>query len=146
MKKATIDIIDTTYMEYPADIYTVRWQVFVEEQGIAPEVVMDDRDYQCQHVVALQGKAKEPVGIGRIDLEQDGKIGRVAVVKSMRGLGIAKAIVAALEAQAEEEGLTQVWCHAQKEAVPLYSASGYLIEGSEFLEAGIPHYKMMKFL
>lgn len=146
MKKATIDIIDASYMEYPADIYTVRWQVFTEEQGIDPAIVMDDRDYNCQHALALEGKAKEPVATGRIDIQQNGKIGRVAVLSSHRGLGLGKAIVYALERQAKRAGLRSVWCHAQKEAVPLYSALGYLIEGGEFMEADVPHYKMQKSL
>ncbi len=118
----------------------LRFAVFVEEQGIAADLEMDDRDVHCEHVLARDGG--EPVGTGRIDVAAGGKIGRVAVLERARGSGVGTAIMNALHVLASERGLTTVWCNAQLSAVPFYSGLGYRAVGDTFEEAGIDHVRM----
>lgn len=136
----TVDVREVDFAQAHDAIRQVRTAVFVEEQGVPPELEMDDRDRVCRHVlVVIDGV---PVGTGRIDAEKLGKIGRVAVQPSHRRHGVGTAIMAALHHIARDEELTRVWCHAQQTAIPFYERLGYTIVGEPFEEAGIPHVTM----
>ena len=135
-------IIRTTYRESKQASREIRDQVFVQELSIPQELEEDQRDFDCIHVVVW--KDKQPVGTGRIDIAKEGKLGRVAVKKSLRGRGIGKQIMRELELIAKEYGLPEVWFHAQKNAVTFYEPLGYNKKGSEFLEADIIHQLMEK--
>jgi predicted GNAT family N-acyltransferase len=130
--------------DYDADreqICRIRFTVFVYEQQVPEELEMDDDDPHCIHVLAFSDA--EPVGTGRIDLTNDGKIGRVAVLATQRGLGTGNAIMAALHAIAINHQLTEVWCNAQVSAQPFYEKLGYRVTSTlPFDEAGIPHVRM----
>jgi len=123
-------------------IREVRLAVFVVEQGVPEELEMDNRDPSCVHVLAFDGE--KPVGTGRIDIELGGKVGRVAVVASERGLGIGRGLMQELHNIAEHSDLESVWCHAQVGAVPFYLQLGYVTVGDRFLEDHIEHVRMEK--
>ena len=63
-------------------IHDVRQRVFVQEQGIDAALERDALDPVCAHVLALDADG-QPVGTGR--LAPDGRIGRMAVDRSVRG-------------------------------------------------------------
>lgn len=139
-----IDIKTVSWQESRRELEAVRVTVFVEEQNVPVDLEMDDRDALCAHVLAQQdGK---PVGTGRIDLEHQGKIGRVAVLDTYRGRGIGKAMMSVLEGAARDAGLTTVWLNAQISAQSFYEALGYVASGDPFLEADIVHFRMQKTL
>jgi predicted GNAT family N-acyltransferase len=118
-------------------LMSVRTKVFVEEQGVPASLEEDDRDPSCLHLLATRdGK---PVGAARLDIAQHGKLGRVAVLRALRGQGLGQSMMRALQAIAPMHGLQELWCHAQLSAVPFYERLGYRREGEEFLEAGIAH-------
>src|SRR5262245_32316982 len=123
-----------------ADIRRVRFAVFVEEQRVSADIEIDDRDPRCMHVLASVGA--DPVGTGRIDLDHDGKIGRVAVLASHRRAGIGAALMAQLHDVAQRQGLATVWCNAQTSAVSFYQRLGYRVTSAPFWEAGIEHVRM----
>ena len=128
--------------EWPADaaaIRQVRERVFVEEQQIPAELEWDDLDSQCIHVLAVAAN-RDVVGTGR--LEPTGKIGRVAVLKPLRGQGIGTAMVQQLVAEARGAELADVYLHAQVDVLHFYKKLGFYPEGAQFDEAGIPHRKM----
>jgi predicted GNAT family N-acyltransferase len=119
----------------------VRFAVFVDEQCIDPALEMDDRDAHCVHVLA-RDDAGTAVGTGRIDFDFGGKVGRVAVLASARGLGVGTGLMAELHALAKARGMPKVWCNAQVSAAPFYSRLGYRIASEPFEEAGIEHVRM----
>ncbi|MEM8733582.1 MAG: GNAT family N-acetyltransferase, partial [Planctomycetota bacterium] len=94
------------------------------------------------HALATIGA--QPVATGRIDVQKEGKIGRVAVLADFRRLGIGSRMMEALENFASEQGLRKVWFHAQQSAIPFYRSLGYEAVGEEFMEADIPHVMMEK--
>jgi predicted GNAT family N-acyltransferase len=100
---------------------------------------MDGRDVDCAHVLAESGDG-EAIGTGR--LMADGRIGRMAVLKVWRGSGVGAAMLAALMAEAKRRGLKGVYLHSQSHAKDFYARQGFIIEGEEYLEAGIPHIGM----
>jgi predicted GNAT family N-acyltransferase len=81
-----VHIIMTDYESAAQQIRAIRDEVFIVEQQIAREDEFDGRDALCVHALALAGD--RPLGTGRLDLERDGKIGRLAVLKQFRRLGI----------------------------------------------------------
>lgn len=121
-------------------IRAVRFAVFVDEQGVAAEIEMDDRDTHCLHLLAYDHG--EPIGTARIDLERDGKIGRLAVLRTARGRGVGSALMVELHSIAHAHGLRRVWCHAQVAAAPFYAQLDYRASGAPFYEAGIEHVRM----
>lgn len=133
-------IREADYESDRAVLMKVRFRVFVEEQHVPPSLETDDRDPFCIHLLVFEDH--EAVATGRIDLDQDGKIGRVAVLAAKRRQGIGAAIMARLHEIGKRNGLNKVWCHAQVTAVPFYERLGYQTIGETFYEAGIEHVRM----
>ncbi|MGW8355876.1 GNAT family N-acetyltransferase [Streptomyces wedmorensis] len=143
----------------PADrdaCFAVRREVFVEEQGVPRELEYDAYDATAVHVLAVRADGL-PLGTGRLLHGADavgktggdapvGSLGRLAVAKAARGLGIGAALVLAVEDVARERGLTAVDLHAQTHALGFYERLGYTAYGPEFPDAGMPHRAMRKAL
>lgn len=119
----------------------IRRRVFVEEQNVPEELEWDDEDASSRHVIAVAGGGV-PVGTGR--LLRDGHIGRMAVLKNWRGMGVGSALMHCLLRLAGEAGHRVVRLHAQIHAVGFYEKHGFVAEGEEFMEAGIPHVVMTR--
>jgi predicted GNAT family N-acyltransferase len=121
-----------------AEAQRIRFTVFVEEQRVPPELEMDEHDAQCIHALAFaEGQV---IGTGR--LLPDGHIGRMAVLKEWRGHGAGKALLRALIGAARRRGDPEVALNAQVQALGFYRAEGFMAEGPEYEEAGIPHQTM----
>lgn len=117
----------------------VRYEVFVLEQKVPIDMEWDDMDPLCLHAVAY-GDDGKAVATGR--LLPDGHIGRMAVLRAMRGQGIGGEILQALMAEARRRGDPAVMLNAQTHAEPFYQRFGFVRDGEEFMEAGIPHIGM----
>ena len=114
----------------------IRRAVFVEEQGVPEELEWDGLDEHCCHALAL-GPGEMVIGTGR--LTPDARIGRMAVAREWRGVGVGSAILRALLQDARNAGCTVVSLHAQVHALPFYEQHGFSAQGPEFLEADILH-------
>ncbi len=134
--------IITDYATHATDIRMIRHEVFVIEQAVPQELEMDDRDAICRH--ALIYDSTRPLGTGRLDLEKDGKIGRMAVLRAARRQGVGSLILRALEEEARHQGVLRLWCHAQFHAVPFYEKHGFDVCSEPFEEARIRHVAMEK--
>ena len=125
-----------------AEASRIRLAVFVEEQRVPPEIEMDDKDAVCVHALAFaQGRA---VGTGR--LLPDGHIGRMAVLKDSRSVGVGGAILERLVEEARRRGMREVVLSAQTHALEFYRKHGFREEGAVYEEAGIPHQEMRRML
>lgn len=121
-------------------IRSVREAVFVREQHVPEELEWDGLDQVCVHVLA-RNEAGDPIGTAR--MQPDGKIGRMAVLKEWRGRGIGRALLQALVDVASDRGFTRLTLSAQTHAVRFYEKAGFRAIGDLFLDAGIPHRKMI---
>ncbi|GGY84051.1 acetyltransferase [Streptomyces olivaceoviridis] len=145
--------------EDPADreaCFAVRKEVFVAEQGVAEDIEYDAYDAVAVHVLAVREDGV-PLGTGRL-LHGEvavaktggdpavGSLGRLAVSREARGLGVGAALVRAIEDAARARGLTAVDLHAQTHALGFYARLGYEAYGPEFPDAGIPHRAMRRAL
>ncbi|MFJ3514934.1 GNAT family N-acetyltransferase [Streptomyces sp. NPDC090131] len=135
--------------------FAVRSEVFVVEQSVPESIEYDAYDADAVQVLAV-GADAVPLGTGRLlhgpvalgktgDLTV-GSLGRLAVAKSARGLGVGVALVRAIEAEAARRGLTAVDLGAQTHALGFYERLGYVAYGPEFQDAGIPHRAMRRLL
>lgn len=122
-------------------IRLVRQAVFVIEQSVPADLEWDGQDEECLHVLA-ESSNRDVIGTGR--LQPSGKIGRMAVLRPWRGIGVGSAILRALIEAASEFGIDEVYLHAQNRAVRFYDRFGFEPEGDEFMEAGIPHRLMRR--
>jgi predicted GNAT family N-acyltransferase len=118
----------------------LRAEVFIREQSVPVDLEWDEYDVRSRHVVAIADGV--PIGTGR--LLPDGHIGRMAVLRQWRGLGVGSALLAALIEAARKFGMSRVKLNAQIQALPFYLRHGFQADGEEFLDAGIAHRRMWR--
>lgn len=127
------------------DAYYVRDLVFTQEQGYPTEIEIDDYDKTAWHCIVYKDGAA--IGTARL-IPQNcrGKIGRVAVLKEFRGLGLGFKIMVAILEKANQLSYEGLSLSAQVYAVPFYEKLGFSVVGDEYLEDGEPHINMVKTL
>ncbi len=120
----------------------MRRKVFIEEQKVDPSEEFDGFDGSAVQIGAFVGD--ELVGCGRIRfINGRAKLERIAVLSSFRGKGIGKAIVRWMVQIAEGKGYADLYLHSQTAVVGFYERNGFIPEGDVFMEAEIPHRKMV---
>ncbi|MCX4720229.1 GNAT family N-acetyltransferase [Streptomyces virginiae] len=151
--EGTVEVRVAVSEEDLKSCFAVRSEVFVVEQSVPESIEYDAYDADAVHVLAVDADGA-PLGTGRLlhgpaalgktgDLTV-GSLGRLAVAKSARGLGVGVALVRAIEAEAARRGLAAVDLGAQTHALGFYERLGYVAYGPEFQDAGIPHRAMRR--
>jgi YbgC/YbaW family acyl-CoA thioester hydrolase len=121
----------------------IRHAVFTQEQGIDAALDHDGADDAALHAVA-RNRFGAALGTGRLVTHAPGvgKIGRMAVVASLRGSTVGRQLLDALVHAARSRGDREVLLHAQAGAVGFYRRHGWQPRGAAFEEAGIEHQEM----
>jgi predicted GNAT family N-acyltransferase len=117
----------------------IRRAVFIEEQGVPEELEWDADDADAIHLLAVAGD-DTPIGCAR--LLPDGHLGRMAVLQTWRGKGVGRVLLQKALELARAQGHTIVLLSAQTHAAGFYRRHGFVAQGDEYLEAGIPHLAM----
>jgi len=117
----------------------LRTRVFVEEQKVSAALEVDGKDSECQHVKAIVDGLI--IGTGR--LLPDGFIGRMCVLAEYRNRNIGTMMLENLVQQALDRGHQKVLLNAQSYIIPFYQKYGFRIDSDEFIEADIPHRRMI---
>ena len=140
---APFTVLEVSWQESEPALQGIRKTVFISEQNVPESLEWDGLDAQCLHllVVDLQG---QPIGCAR--LLASGHIGRMAVLSEWRGRGVGAALLRALLDIARRQSHPEVFLNAQTYAVGFYEKYGFERLGDEFLDAGIPHFKMRRCL
>ena len=123
----------------------LREEVFVGEQGVSLAEERDGRDQEALHLVVVD----DGVVVATCRLLVEGttvKLGRMAVARTRRGLGLARALITEAEARGRALGAERMVLAAQLNAQALYDRAGYDAYGDVFLDAGIEHVMMSKAL
>lgn len=136
-------MIDVGVTEDIEACLAIRRAVFIDEQNVDEDIEMDGLEDEGIHVLLTHDGT--PAGCARLMIDgTTGKIGRVAVLKEFRGLGLGKAV---MEESARilkaRGGLRFIRLGAQVHAIAFYESLGYHVDGAEYLDANIPHRPMV---
>jgi predicted GNAT family N-acyltransferase len=126
-------------------VLALRHEVFCVEQGVPAREEVDGRDGDAMHLVAVSG----PELLATCRLLFVGptvQFSRLAVRVSARRHGIASALLDLADEEAKAAGSRRLVLHAQTYARSLYEAAGYEPRGRLFMEAGIEHIAMEKYV
>ena len=138
-----------TSVQTPEDLnacYDIRKAVFVAEQAVPLELELDEYDDIAVHFL-LRDAHQTPLATARLlDKHGRAKIGRVAVVKDARGQGLGLTLMQFVMDEAKRRGFTEAVLDSQTYAIPFYERLGFVAEGEEFDDAGIPHFLMRRML
>jgi predicted GNAT family N-acyltransferase len=134
-----VRILATDWRSDRQRLSLIRRAVFVEEQRVPEELEWDADDAGAIHLLAVDAD-DTPIGCAR--LLPDGHIGRMAVLQSWRGKGVGRALLQKALELARAQGHAIVRLSAQTHAAGFYRRHGFIAEGDEYLEAGIPHLAM----
>jgi predicted GNAT family N-acyltransferase len=122
-------------------VFAVRREVFVVEQNCPPELEWEFEDESTHFLATIDG---EPAGACRWRKTDKGyKLERFAVLKKFRGFGLGQALVQTVLNNLPTDA-NYVYLHAQVQAASLYEKFNFEKTGTEFEEAGIKHYKMIR--
>jgi len=128
-----------------AAVLELRHEVFCEEQGVPVREELDGRDADGMHLVAVSGG--ELLATCRlVFVGPTVQFSRLAVRASARRHGIATALLKLADDETLATGARRLVLHAQTYARSLYEAAGYEPRGRIFMEAGIEHIAMEKYV
>ncbi len=128
-----------------AQCLAIRMAVFVHEQQVPAELELDEYDGIATHLLLTEDTV--PIATARlVDKHGVAKIGRVAVAKDARGRGLGLRIMQAVLEEARGQGFAHAMLDSQSYAIPFYEKLGFVAEGGEFDDAGIPHRLMRRCL
>ena len=114
------------------DARLIRQHVFVEEQGFENE--FDEIDEYAYHLVIYQND--EAIATGRMyEKDQETMIlGRIAIIKECRKIGLGSKIVLRLENEAKQLGYIITQLSAQQRAQGFYEKLGYQTQGEVYYD------------
>lgn len=126
----------------PRSVRAIRQAVFIDEQGVPPELEWDKTDEIADHFLAVLPD-NTPVATGRMfnTLDDTAHIGRMAVLPGCRGKGLGEAMLRHMMGEAADQ-VRELQLSAQAHAVPFYQRSGFHVCTDIYDDAGIPHYGM----
>jgi predicted GNAT family N-acyltransferase len=128
----------------PPEAVAIRRRVFIEEQGVPELDELDGKDGERTHFLARDAAGR---AIGCACLRPYGaqhKAERVAVLPELRGSGLGRDLMEAVESHARAIGARDLVLHAQAAVVAFYEKLGWQSVGPRFFEAGIEHQRMEK--
>ena len=123
IKDLTLKIADSE--QEVAAAKRIRFQVFIEEQGIPAHLDDDGLDDSAYHAVCCIGN--RIVGTGRLVSAKGhgGVLGRIAIIPEFRGQKLGNLVVKKLEMLAVQLGLRELTLHPHKRLESFYEILGY---------------------
>lgn len=137
--KDNFEIKSVTWQTHAAPLKMVRAEVFIQEQQVPVELEWDGMDETARHLLALNDDG-EAIGCAR--LTGDGSIGRMAVLKAWRGMGVGRALLVKAVSLYRQQGQQNITLSAQVHAIPFYEQCGFEVCSEQYLDANIPHVDM----
>ncbi len=122
----------------------IRFDVFIKEQRVGPDVESDEYDLIDPHWL-VRNEAGAAIATARVTDKGNGlgKLERVAVCEDYRKQGVGRILIQAIERDALKMGFSQFIVHAQTHCIQFYEKLGYhVVDETVFLEDNIPHVLM----
>ena len=135
---ANIQISKVSWREAESHLRAVRTPVFIVEQLVTPKFEWDELDASAVHLLAtLDNEAIACLRI--IDYH---KIGRMAVLKEYRGMGLGAALLLEAVKICQAHGSKQIYLSAQTHAIGFYQGCGFKVTSEVYQDVHIPHVDM----
>jgi predicted GNAT family N-acyltransferase len=131
-------IQQVTWQAAENKLRAVRTLVFIEEQLVKPEFEWDDLDINASHLLAVY--ENQPIACLRVIHYQ--KIGRMAVIKQWRGVGLGSALLKKAISICKKHGSQRIDLSAQTHAINFYQKAGFKQISDEYCDVNIPHVDM----
>ncbi len=132
-----------------AQVMQLRTDVFIKEQQVPEDREQDEYEDEAIFWLISNAESGEPLATGRMRSYQEGcqmqpvaKIERVAIVQTLRGQNLGRRLMEAMLENINAEGFSQAILDAQTPVIAFYEKLGFVAEGEEFMDAGIPHIRM----
>jgi predicted GNAT family N-acyltransferase len=138
MSLENITIKQVSWQQAEAHLRQVRTIVFIQEQSVTPEFEWDEIDSTAVHLLAIH--KEEAIGCLRIIHHE--KIGRMAVLKPWRGIGVGNRLLKEAIEICRQQGRKQIVLSAQTHAIHFYQQAGFEITSGEYTDVHIPHVDM----
>jgi len=119
----------------------VREKVFICEWRIPKKIEFDRKDKNAFHMLVCDDSTQEPIATGRI--LASGEISRIAVMMKYRKDCIDKVILKGLMSIAKDLEINEVFIYSPLESVNYFQKQNFSINGTVFMEAGIPRQRMV---
>lgn len=126
------------------DAFSIRIEVFCDEQGYSQDMEFDDLDRSARHIVAYEGDCA--IATGRLYFADKDTVafGRIAVRKAWRGRGIGADLVKEMLAEAQIKGAAKAVLDAQCRAIGFYETLGFVVTGEKHMDGHVVHQMMAK--
>lgn len=125
------------------DIEMLRYNTFVVEEGLPYDDEFEGDEDKFIHCCLYRGK--ELIATARIGVEGECvRISRIAVKNGQRNKKKGTTIVKYAEERAKQFNKQSLLVIAQVQAKEFYEKLGYKTVGEPFIDAGLPHIKMIK--
>lgn len=138
------DIVVEYFNDVTEDTKYIRETVFVIEQGFSEE--FDEIDKKSIHLlIKVNNKRAATARIFKSDHSNTKwTVGRFAVLKEFRGIGLGSFLMKKVEEKIKEQGGGIVELSAQKQAEKFYLSLGYTPMGDTYYDQHAPHIHMEK--
>lgn len=142
-----INIIKATTKETLNQCLVIRNQVFTIEKNVPVEIEVDEQDAldsDCDHFLIANDEM--PVGALRCKHTENNKVKlqRFCIIKECRGQDYGKRAVELVEDTYRKQGVDCIEIDSKYHVHEFYEKCGYEIVSDVFLEADVPHVKMVK--
>ncbi len=137
-----LKIIDHGSAEYE-QMVRLRDEILRKPLGLrfSPEELEREKN----HILIAAFEEDEMLGCCMlIDEPPSVRLRQMAVLNSLQGKGIGRALMNFAENLSRDRGYRTITMHARKMALGFYERVGYKVIGDEFIEINIPHYVMEK--
>ena len=133
-----IKISQVNWREAENCLRAVRTPVFIVEQFVTPKFEWDELDASAVHLLAMLDNE----AIACLRIIDYHKIGRMAVLKEYRGMGLGAALLLEAVHICKLHGSTSIYLSAQTHAIAFYEKCGFKVTSAEYQDVHIPHVDM----
>ncbi len=133
-----VAIKQVTWQQAESHLREIRTMVFVQEQLVTPEFEWDNIDSNAVHLLAMH----ENQAVGCLRIIHYEKIGRMAVLRPWRRLGVGNKLLTEAIDVCRLHGSKSVYLSAQTHAIHFYQQAGFKITSAEYTDVQIPHVDM----
>lgn len=141
-----VRVVPASWQAEQTALMHIRTLVFMQEQQVSAALEWDGLDATAAHLLALTD-ADEPIGCARLLAASDDDVavlGRMAVLKDWRGLGVGNRLLQTALAIYRQQGVRCVCLSAQTHAIDFYAQAGFVVTSGVYLDADIPHVDMQR--